>query len=52
MRINELEGEKKKLDNDLQRAMSQVGQLNKDRDSLLRNYESLKVKFEKYVAES
>lgn len=45
MRINGLEGEKKKLDNDLQRAMSQVSQLNKDRDALLRNYETLKTRF-------
>jgi len=29
--------------------MSQVTQLTKDRDSILRNYEGLKNKFEQYV---
>jgi|JI9StandDraft_2_1071091.scaffolds.fasta_scaffold1728369_1 hypothetical protein len=52
MKKNDLESEKKKLDNDLQRAMSQVAQLNKDRDGLLRNYDILKKSYEKDVSQA
>lgn len=52
MRKNDLESEKKKLENDLQRAMSQVAQLNKDRDGLLRNYDTLKKSYERDVSQA
>jgi chromosome segregation ATPase len=49
-RINDLESEKKKIENDLQRAMSQVSQLNKDRGDTQRLYDELKGKYDRYVA--
>ena len=52
MRINELESEKKKLDNDIQRAMSQVAQLNKEKDGILKNYDTLKKTYERDVSQA
>jgi chromosome segregation ATPase len=52
MRTNELESEKKKLDNDLQRAMSQVAQLNKEKDGLVKNYDILKNNYERDISQA
>ena len=46
MRNNELDNERGKMEKDVQRAQSQITQLNKDRDGILRNYEQLKYKYE------
>lgn len=51
IRINELENEKKKVENDLQRGMSQVNQLNRERDNLQKNYDGFKIKYERDLNE-
>ena len=47
-----IEKQKKKLENDIQRAMSQVAQLNKERDGLLKNYDALKRNYERDVSQA
>ena len=49
MKTNNLESEKKKLQYDLQRATSQIAQLNKDRDGILKNYDQLKKNYERNI---
>ena len=52
MRINELGSDKKKLENDIQRAMSQVAQLNKEKDGILKNYDTLKRSYERDITQA
>ena len=51
MRINELESDKKKLDNDIQRAMSQIAQVNKEKDGIFKNFDTLKKNYERDVSQ-
>ena len=38
MELRELEGEKKKITDELERAQSQISLLNRDRDGLIRSF--------------
>jgi hypothetical protein len=42
MKVNEVESEKKKTNDELERAQSQINLLTKERDGLLKSIESLK----------
>ena len=45
IRNNELDNERSKMQKDVQRAQSQITQLNKDREATLRSYDQLKYKY-------
>jgi hypothetical protein len=49
MKLNEVESEKKKINDELERAQSQINLLTKERDGLLKSLESLKYDYEKNV---
>lgn len=42
MKVNEVESEKRKINDELERALSQVNLLTKDRDGLLKSLDQLK----------
>lgn len=49
MKVNEVESEKRKINDELERALSQVNLLTKDREGLLKSLEQLKFQYEKNV---